>query len=70
MNPIPGIIFFVLMWTPPNAQPQFDLIEVPTAEECAILVREAINMQNERLAGVKINAQCVTVVPQTWEIKE
>lgn len=56
------------MWGAPNAHPQYDLIEVPTAEECALLVKEAIQMNNEKLSGVRLTAQCVIVVPQTWEI--
>lgn len=70
MNPIPGVIFFVLTFQAPERPPQYELIEVPTAEECALLVREAISMANERLSGFKVSGQCVTVFPQTWEIKD
>jgi len=68
MNPLPGIIFFVLMYQSPGQPPRYDLIEVATAEECATLVKEAIAMKNEILVGTTINAQCVTVVPQVWTI--
>jgi hypothetical protein len=69
-NPIPGIIYFVLMYQMPNQPPLYDFVEVPTAEECAILVKEAILMANEKLSGAKIEGRCVTVFPQTWEIKD
>lgn len=69
MNLVPGIIYFVLMYQTPNQPPLYEMIEVPTAEECALLVKEAVSMANERLSGMKISGQCVTVYPQTWAIR-
>lgn len=70
MNPIPGIIFFVLTLQSPHQHPMYEFIEVPTADECALLVKEAVMMNNEILSGMKITGACVTVVPQTWAIKD
>lgn len=69
MNLVPGIIYFVLTYQQPGHPPAYEMIEVPTADECALLVKEAVSMANERLSGMKITGQCVIVYPQTWEIR-